>query len=167
VTVHHDRVVEVDIDGDVIRTTHDHPFYVNGSGWILAGELRVGARVVDLEGELGVVRTVTRTDRSEAMYDLSVPVAHTFHVGVGKWLVHNCPRAELPPLRPLHSLDNLTNLDYWRSRSTDEIIDSLKPGSPEALRVKSDGTIMNGNTRVQALRERGYDVDSLPREAYP
>jgi hypothetical protein len=32
------------------------------------------------------------------------------------------------------------------------------------LRVKPDGRIMNGNTRVKVLEERGFDVNSLPRE---
>ena len=32
------------------------------------------------------------------------------------------------------------------------------------LRVKADGRIMNGNTRVKVLEERGYNLDSLPRE---
>jgi hypothetical protein len=73
------------------------------------------------------------------------------------------------PLKPLHpesSLDD-ASLNYWRGRSTAEIIASLSPGSPEALRVKVDGTIMNGNTRVTVLKERGVDVDRLPREPYP
>jgi hypothetical protein len=58
-------------------------------------------------------------------------------------------------------------LGYWRGRPTDEIVESLRPGSAQALRVKSDGRIMNGNTRIKALEERGYDVNSLPRETAP
>lgn len=34
------------------------------------------------------------------------------------------------------------------------------------LVAKADGTIMNGNTRVFVLRERGDDVDALPRTSY-
>jgi hypothetical protein len=32
--------------------------------------------------------------------------------------------------------------------------------------VKPDGTILDGNTRIWVLRQRGYDVDSLPRVTY-
>jgi len=56
------------------------------------------------------------------------------------------------------------SLDYWRDRPTVEIVESLDPGRREALRVKADGRVMNGNTRVKVLRERNYDVDALPRE---
>jgi RHS repeat-associated protein len=74
-----------------------------------------------------------------------------------------------PPLRMLHPESSLDegSLDFWRRKSTAEIIDSLSPGSPEALRVKADGTIMNGNTRISILMERGVDVNRLPREPYP
>ena len=73
-----------------------------------------------------------------------------------------------PPLRPLHNEATLskTSLEYWRKKSTNEIIESLKPGKTEALRVKPNGTIMNGNTRIKVLQERGVDVNSLPRELY-
>jgi hypothetical protein len=55
-------------------------------------------------------------------------------------------------------------LEYWQKQSTADIVRSLAPGSPEALRVKPDGRVMNGNTRVKVLEERGFDVNSLPRE---
>jgi hypothetical protein len=53
-----------------------------------------------------------------------------------------------------------------RKMSTDDIIESLKPGSNEPLRVKSDGTIVDGNTRIKVLEERGVDVNNLPRTSY-
>jgi len=51
-----------------------------------------------------------------------------------------------------------------RRLSDQEIVDSLKPGQAEALRVRPDGTIINGHHRIKVLRERGINVDSLPRE---
>ena len=71
------------------------------------------------------------------------------------------------PLKPLHKVNKESVLQYWRTKPTTEIVESLKPGGREALRVKPDGTIMNGNNRIQVLRERGIDVDNLPREPYP
>ena len=75
-----------------------------------------------------------------------------------------------PPLRRLHSDQTLEAvasrlaLEYWRQQSTAAIVQSLQPGNIEALKVKSDGRIMNGNTRIKVLEERGFDVHSLPRE---
>jgi hypothetical protein len=58
-------------------------------------------------------------------------------------------------------------LEYWRQQSTDDIIQSLQPAKVEALKVKPDGRIMNGNTRIKVLEERGVDIHSLPREVLP
>lgn len=56
------------------------------------------------------------------------------------------------------------NLAFWRKKSTKEIIASLAPGEEESLKVKKDGRIFNGNTRIKILVERGVDVNDLPRE---
>jgi hypothetical protein len=58
-------------------------------------------------------------------------------------------------------------LEYWRKQPTTAILQSLQPGNIEALKVRPDGRIMNGNTRIKVLEERGVDVDSLPREVLP
>jgi hypothetical protein len=58
-------------------------------------------------------------------------------------------------------------LAYWRRQSTEDIVESLKPGGPEALQVKPDGRILNGNIPIKVLEERGFDINSLPREVLP
>ena len=75
-----------------------------------------------------------------------------------------------PPLRRIHTDETLTagtsrfSLTYWRARKTKEIVEFLRPGKQEALRVKPDGRIINGNVRITVLEERGFDVDELERE---
>jgi hypothetical protein len=78
-----------------------------------------------------------------------------------------------PPLRRIH--DSVyeqdpkarRSLEYHRSRSTEEIIDSLQVGKDESLKVKPDGRIFQGNTRIKVLEERGYPVNDLPRDPIP
>jgi hypothetical protein len=75
-----------------------------------------------------------------------------------------------PPLRRIHSDQTLESgssrfaLEYWRKQPTDKIVQSLRPGNAEALKVKPDGRIMNGNIRIKVLEERGFDINKLPRE---
>lgn len=73
-----------------------------------------------------------------------------------------------PPLKFLHSESTLVELklEYFRRVSTQELIDSLKPESVGALKVKEDGTIMDGNHRIKVLLERNVNVDDLPREIW-
>ncbi|GAB3476034.1 hypothetical protein GCM10027440_08410 [Nocardiopsis coralliicola] len=78
------------------------------------------------------------------------------------------PTSKPGELKQLHTEDAMkdSTLDALRDRSTDDIVASLKPGAAEPLRVKPDGTIMDGNHRIKILQERGIDVDDLPREIH-
>lgn len=58
-------------------------------------------------------------------------------------------------------------LDGYARRSTEELIESLKPGKNDALKARPDGTMVDGHHRIKILRDRGIDVDALPREIIP
>lgn len=70
------------------------------------------------------------------------------------------------PLKPLHADESLSpaKLEKFGKATTKELLDSLKPGEEGALKTRPDGTIIDGHHRIKILRERGVDVDSLPRE---
>jgi hypothetical protein len=71
-----------------------------------------------------------------------------------------------PPLQLLHSDSALIQLklDQLSHVSTEALLQSLLPGQPHALKVRPDGTILDGNHRIKILRTRGVDIDQLPRE---
>jgi hypothetical protein len=71
-----------------------------------------------------------------------------------------------PPLQQLHdtSLLNQTKLKQYARLTTAELMQSLAPGEPGSLKVRDDGTILDGHHRIALLRDRGIDVDQLPRE---
>jgi ParB-like chromosome segregation protein Spo0J len=74
-----------------------------------------------------------------------------------------------PPLKPLHADSSLigSKLDKYGKLSDKELIDSLSPGQQDSLKARPDGTIVDGHHRIKILRDRGVDVDSLPREIIP
>ena len=78
----------------------------------------------------------------------------------------------LVPLVRLHSDStimegNKTSFDYWQTKSSEEIIQSLKEGSKFGeLTVSPSGTVMDGNTRIKILEERGINVNELPRTIF-
>ena len=79
-----------------------------------------------------------------------------------------------PPLWRIHGdalyeqdLDARRSLEYHRAKTTKEIVESLRPGAGESLKVKPDGRIFQGNTRIKVLEERGYPVNDLPRDPVP
>jgi hypothetical protein len=74
-----------------------------------------------------------------------------------------------PSLRPLHPDESLikSKLDKCGGLSTPELIDSLYPGLEGSLKVRPDGTMVDGHHRIKILRERGVNVDLLPRDIVP
>ncbi len=79
------------------------------------------------------------------------------------------PNSNQPPLKPLHADDSLigSKLEKYGKLSDQELIDSLIPGRQGSLKARADGTIVDGHHRIKILRDRGVDVDSLPREVIP
>ncbi len=73
------------------------------------------------------------------------------------------------PLIPVHPDETLIplKLQKYRKLSTDDLIRSLAPGQEGSLKTRPDGTMLDGHHRIRILRERGIDVDALPREVIP
>jgi hypothetical protein len=55
-------------------------------------------------------------------------------------------------------------LEGFRRIETVALKASLDPGSPGSLKVRPDGTVLDGHHRLFVLIERGEDIHSLPRE---
>lgn len=72
----------------------------------------------------------------------------------------------IPPLKSLHSDSSLVaaKLQQLARVSTEVLIASLAPGREGSLKTRRDGTILDGHHRVAVLRERGVNVDKLPRD---
>jgi hypothetical protein len=70
------------------------------------------------------------------------------------------------PLKSLHSEDvlNAGKLAKLRKASTEALLASLLPPLKDCLKTRRDGTILDGHHRIFVLRERGFDVDLLPRD---
>jgi hypothetical protein len=76
---------------ETVHTTQKHP-WLTTRGWIRAGQLRLGDQVQQLDGTTATVRGLKIIAGTAAMYDLTVSHVHTFAVGDGQFVVHNCPQ---------------------------------------------------------------------------
>ena len=73
-----------------------------------------------------------------------------------------------PRLRFLHAESSLNRvkLEQFREFDSLELKASLRPGQAGSLKVRPDGTVLDGHHRLSILRERGEDIDRLPRETF-
>jgi RHS repeat-associated protein len=85
-------LVTFTVNGDTLTATSGHPFWVNGRGWIDAGDVRVGDTFLQGDGGVSVVETVESYSLWTTAYNFEVAELHTYLVEVdGEGvLVHNC-----------------------------------------------------------------------------
>ena len=85
------ELLHLTINGEVIKTTFEHPFYVKDVGFVEAGKLQVGDKLVDSRGNVLVVeeKKLEITDKPVKVYNFKVDNFHTYHVGENRVLVHN------------------------------------------------------------------------------
>ncbi len=84
-------LVHLTVNGEEIVTTVDHPFYVQGRGFVEAGKLLVGDKLLDVNGNVLLVEnhSVELTDEPVTVYNFQVEDFHTYYVGENCVLVHN------------------------------------------------------------------------------
>ncbi|WP_076985575.1 PA14 domain-containing protein [Actinosynnema sp. ALI-1.44] len=89
------HLIDIGVEGSqagTITATAEHPMWVDGRGWVDAGDIRVGDRS-------GAGRVTSVLDRglvdNQTVHNLSISNVHTFHIRSGDkdFLVHNaaCP----------------------------------------------------------------------------
>lgn len=101
--VHDDTVIDLVVDGEVITTTEDHPFWsVTDQTFLRADDLGPGSQALTADGRtLDVVGLAFESTRSALAYNLAVHDIHTYHVGNHDILVHNVCGSPPPNLSPL------------------------------------------------------------------
>ena len=75
----------------IINTTENHPFYVEGKGWVTASQLETGDKLHTKDGKIQVVKEVSveKLDEPVKVYNLEVDEQHTYFVSRVGVLVHN------------------------------------------------------------------------------
>jgi hypothetical protein len=73
------------VQGRLIRTSGEHPFYVRGKGWTPANELSRGDWLETSQGEWVPVEGVEDANEVATVYNLRVSEHHTYFVGDAEW----------------------------------------------------------------------------------
>ncbi len=74
---------------DALQVTPEHPFWVDGQGWVPANELTAGQTFGSASGSWLRVKGSTWTNIRTTVYNLEVEDFHTYFVGEGGLWVHN------------------------------------------------------------------------------
>jgi Pretoxin HINT domain len=82
-------ILDIQIDGDVVSATPEHPFWVVGKGWQEAGQLERGSQLLTKNGKIVQVGSVNRREGSFKVHNFEVEHSHTYFVSRQGILVHN------------------------------------------------------------------------------
>ncbi len=75
---------------ETIHTNKKHPFLTKEKGFLPVGQITLGMHVLRADGQWGLVTGWKVVPGTKVMYNLEVAQDHTFTVGSGEWVVHNC-----------------------------------------------------------------------------
>lgn len=84
-------VICITLDRETVCCTEGHLFGVAGRGWVRAGVLKAGDRLLTISGEPLTIRKVERCRllRPMRVYDIDVSGRNIFYVGKSGVLVYN------------------------------------------------------------------------------
>ncbi|MNW41259.1 tRNA3(Ser)-specific nuclease WapA precursor [compost metagenome] len=86
-----DDIIKLHVGERIIETTDNHPFWVEGKGWVFADELQVGDKLEKADGSNLTIDKVefVKLDEPVTVYNFTVADFHTYYVtDIGIW-VHN------------------------------------------------------------------------------
>ena len=158
-------LVSIETEHEAFITTPEHPFATPHSGWIRAGQLVPGDRVVS--ARFGTVRVLSsrseKPSRPVPVFNLSVDRSHAYLVGTDQVLVHNTKCQSTAELLARHN-EELTQAQ--RALQARQRTLSTSPAQeaqlkPQILDLKRQ--IKNLKQSIQRARER-LEKDAMTRE---
>jgi hypothetical protein len=72
------------VAGQRLKTTAEHPFYVVGQGWVPAGMLRIGDRLLTQDGRAVPVEGVAPSGQRATVYNWRIAEYHTYYVSAAE-----------------------------------------------------------------------------------
>ena len=98
-------------DGTTIVVTEEHPFHVDGEGWVLSGQLHPGDHLTQRNHTTTTITTITHTRRAVTVYNFEVTTTHNYYITTAQLLVHNCA-VRANPLPKHQEADLAQHLGY-------------------------------------------------------
>ena len=167
------HLLELRLQGQQIRTTKDHRFFVKDRGWTPAEDLKVGDLLVGSDSNFVELEAVSESSESERVYNFRVADYHTYFVGRPEWgfavWTHNdYGGPAFNANRPFHFFirDNTTSALLFMGRVDDptQLDNELTP-SVARIPGDSNGDGVFNSTDFLRVFQIGKYEDGIPSNA--
>ena len=166
-----DRLIELDIDGEIIQCTETHPFQVKGKGWMDACDLVPGDVVYTKDWNTATVKSVNLLELDEPVevFNFEVEDCHTYFVGERNILVHNASCGDFKKIDPnvFESKNNLSKGTFHRVIKP-KIISKVKPnykvGYNPDIMLNKMGDIAYQGAKSKQFQETGLNMATILKE---
>jgi len=86
-----DETYNIYVGNVVITTTDEHPFWINGQGWVRAKDLVIGDELVDSNGSYLKIKDIKIKKENVIVYNFKVKDFHSYFVSnLGVWTHNSC-----------------------------------------------------------------------------
>ena len=165
--------------GATVVVTQEHPFMVDGEGWVLSGDLRVGDRLTQRDAGTAVIAAINVRSGGQTVYNFGVSGDHNYYITDAQLLVHNCAMQARPGAlanawgystkQIKTAIERVKQQATWRGdgahRNPDVLVDDVTPRTVSAtssitfpLELDNDG-ITTDWPRARPLGDPGTRID--------
>jgi len=177
-------ILQLHVGGQIIETTAEHPFYIEGKGWTPVKELHLGNLIIGNNGSKTAIDLINFTSETKPVYNIRVSEDHTYFVGGDGWgfsvWVHNAYRVdgfnvldeadnvvgkiESGPFGKFKYVSNDGNAN-WVYDSYDEAVKAAEAGFPARNKLE-DASFANEQSLDKHYADHGDEVGAISEFHY-
>ncbi|MCL6458432.1 MAG: HINT domain-containing protein, partial [Gorillibacterium sp.] len=113
-----EEIYKIQVSDQVIESTYNHPFWVDGKGWTFVKDLKVGDLLVQSDGHTLRIESIELLHKQVTVYNMTVDEFHTYFVSdLGIW-VHNtnCGYKDITVGKSVRNVEtNVMRADFEKS----------------------------------------------------
>ena len=166
------QVVHVQVEGGgELQATRNHPFFVDGVGWVDARDLKVGDRLRDDHDLVVRIARLWTESRHARTYNLTVDGVHTYYVLAGQTpvLVHNLDPWQFGDYNVLKGQsqvgDGLALHHFPQGQPAGEVIPGYNYDNGLVVAIPQDQHSKMNGTNYKAGEFQGSAADLLDENA--
>ncbi len=123
------------------------------------GQIKLGMHVEEADGQLGVISGWKVVPGVKTMYNLEVAQDHTFVVGAGMWVVHNCSLRYGPVTEKVAQSGTLTDLWHKGYDISDHFVDRfITDGRGRGLSTGDIESVLKNGSAYQSAGDTGITI---------